>query len=284
MEQNMRIRIVTDSTCDLPAKIIAEHEIEVMPLYINFGKQGYLDGVEITRQEFYTRLPNYDPPPTTATPSIDSFLETYARLVEEGAKEILSIHNSEKLSATINVARKAAEQFKTIPVTVLDSMQVSLGTGFVVLEAARSIAEGLHLKEILGKLEALNPRVFVFAALDTLEFLRRSGRMNGVVAGIGSVLQLKPILKMNKGEPTSDRVRTRERAIRRLLELIKNVQPYETLALVHTNAPEAADQLWERVKTLFPDLPKPLSVNVTPVLGAHLGPNAVGFALVQKAT
>ncbi len=280
----MSIRIVTDSTCDLPPELIDEHEITVMPLYINFGEQGFLDGIEITRQEFYNRLPDYNPPPTTATPSIDSFLEIYERLAKEGAREILSIHISERLSATINVARKAAEQFKAIPVTVLDSMQVSLGTGFVVMEAAKSITSGLHLREIIAKLESLNPRVFVFAALDTLEYLRRSGRMNGVVAGIGSVLQLKPILKMNQGEPTSDRVRTRERAIKHLLELIRNVEPLESLALVHTNAPEAAEQLWERVKSLFPDLPKPLSVNVTPVLGAHLGPNAVGFALIQKAS
>ena len=278
----MSIRIVTDSTCDLPQKILDDHNIEVMPLYINIGEQGYLDGIEITRQEFYTRLPEFDPPPTTATPSIETFLELYDRLAKEGAKEILSIHISERLSATINVARKAAEQFKSIPVTVLDSMQVSLGTGFLVLEAARSIADGLHLKEILSKLESMHPRVFVFAALDTLEFLRRSGRMNGVVAGIGSVLQLKPILKMNQGDPTSDRVRTREKALKHLLQLIKNVQPFETLALVHTNAPEAAEELWERVKAHFPELPNPLSVNVTPVLGAHLGPNAVGFALVQK--
>lgn len=277
----MKTRIVTDSTCDLPPELIEEHSITVMPLYINFGKQGYLDGVEITRHEFYNRLPDYNPPPTTATPSIEAFLETYERLANDGAKEILSIHISEKLSATVNVARKAAEQFKSIPVTVLDSMQISLGTGFVVLEAARSIAEGLHLKDILAKLEALHPRVFVFAALDTLEYLKRSGRMNGVIAGIGGALQLKPILKMNQGDPQSDRVRTRERAIQRLIDLTKDVGPLDKLALVHTNAPQAADQLWERVKSLFPEMPQPLSVNVTPVLGAHLGPNVVGFAMVR---
>lgn len=264
----MKTRIVTDSTCDLPPELIEEHSITVMPLYINFGKQGYLDGVEITRQEFYNRLPDYNPPPTTATPSIEAFLETYERLANDGAKEILSIHISEKLSATVNVARKAAEQFKSIPVTVLDSMQISLGTGFVVLEAARSIAEGLHLKDILAKLEALHPRVFVFAALDTLEYLKRSGRMNGVIAGIG-------------GDPQSDRVRTRERAIQRLIDLTKDVGPLDKIALVHTNAPQAADQLWERVKSLFPEMHQPLSVNVTPVLGAHLGPNVVGFAMVS---
>jgi len=253
-----------------------------MPLYINFGEQGFLDGVEITRQEFYTRLPDYDPPPTTATPSIESFLKIYERLTKEGAKEILSIHISEKLSATVNVARKAADQFKSIPVTVLDSMQVSLGTGFVVLEAVHSIAEGLHLKAILSKLETLHPRVFVFAALDTLEYLKRSGRMNGVIAEIGGVLQLKPILKMNQGNPQSDRVRTRERAFQRLIDLTQDVGALDNLALVHSNAPQTAEKLWERIKSLFPELPTPISVNVTPVLGAHLGPNAVGFAMVRK--
>jgi len=182
-ETKMSIRIVTDSTCDLPTELIEEHKISVIPLFINVGEKGYLDGIEITRQEFYTRLPEFNPPPTTATPSIESFLELYERLANEGAKEILSIHISERLSATINIARKAAQQFKSIPVIVLDSMQVSLGTGFVVLEAAKSIAAGLHIKDILSKIESLNPRVFVFAALDTLEYLRRSGRMNGVVAG-----------------------------------------------------------------------------------------------------
>lgn len=277
----MKTKIVTDSTCDLPSDLIVEHNITVMPLYINFGDQGYLDGIEITRQDFYTRLPDYNPPPTTATPSIDAFLETYARLAKEGAREILSIHISEKLSATVNIARKAAEQFKTIPVTVLDSMQVSLGTGFVVLEAALSVAEGLHIKEILAKLEALHPRVFVFAALDTLEYLKRSGRMNGVIAGIGGALQLKPILKMSQGNPQSDRVRTRARAIQRLIDLTKELGPLDKLALVHTNAPQAAERLWERVTALFSELPQPLSVNVTPVLGAHLGPNAIGFAVVR---
>lgn len=132
------------------------------------GDRGYIDGVEITRQEFYQRLPYENPPPTTATPSIDTFLELYNRLMEEGAKHILSIHISEKLSATFNVARRAAEHLKSLPgkvlVTVIDSQQISLGTGFVVLKAKELASQGIDFSEILQKLEAFHPRVFVFAA------------------------------------------------------------------------------------------------------------------------
>lgn len=282
----MNIQVVTDSTCDLPKALSEQNKIHIIPLYINMGDQGYIDGIDLTRQEFYQRLPNQFPPPTTATPSIDTFLNLYKRLIDQGAKHILSIHISEKLSATVNVARRAAEQIKSLPlkgtVTVIDSQQISLGTGFMVLKAVDLITEGLGVKELLEKLETFASRVFVFAALDTLEHLRRSGRMNNVIAGIGSLLQIKPILKMNQGDPTSEKVRTKSRAIHRLIELTQEAGTLEKIALVHTNAPLAAEELWLKVKTLFPEFENPFaSVNVTPVIGAHLGPNAVGFALIQ---
>ena len=283
----MSIEIVTDSTCDLPTKLIKKHNINVIPLYINMGGHGYLDGIDITRQEFYQRLPEEYPPPTTATPSIDTFLDLYKNLIDQGAKHILSIHVSEKLSATINIARRAAEHIKTLPgkvnVTVIDSQQISLGTGFMVLKAKELIEEGFDFSDILDKLDAFNPRVFVFAALDTLEHLRRSGRMNNMMAGIGSLLKIKPILKMNQGNPTSEKVRTKTKAIQRLIELIQEVGILEKIALVHTNAPQAAEELWEKIKDMMPDIEKPISVNVTPVIGAHLGPKTVGVAIIQAA-
>ena len=128
----MSIRIVTDSTCDLPEEIIAEYGITVIPLYINIGDDGYLDGVDITRQEFYEGLADYDPLPTTATPGIDAFRSIYDKLAEEGATQILSIHISISLSATVDVARAAARETTSVPVTVFDSQQLSLGTGFLV--------------------------------------------------------------------------------------------------------------------------------------------------------
>ena len=164
--------------------------------------------------------------------------------------------------------------------TVLDSQQLSLGTGFLVLEAAKAAAEGKSMKEIIALLEELTSRTYVFAALDTLEFLQRSGRMNAVVARLGNFLQIKPLLKMHAGAPTGERVRTRERAIQRLIQLVTDLGAFDKLALVHTNAPKEAQELYKRAKHLFLDEEAPISVDVTPVIGAHIGPGVIGFACI----
>ena len=276
----MSIRIVTDSTCDLPQEIVDTYGITVVPLYINFGDQGYLDGVEISRQEFYQRLPDSDPLPTTATPGVDAFRQTYERLADEGASEILSIHISISLSATVDVARTSAKQTQKVPVTVFDSQQLSLGTGFLVLSAAKAAAQGVPVEQIIAMLEEQTSRTYVIATLDTLEFLKRSGRMNAVVASLGSMLQIKPLLIMHAGKPTGERVRTRERAIKRVIQFVDELGDLEQIALVHTNAPDEAQALYRRAKHLFPKDEKPLSVDVTPVLGTNIGPGVVGFAFI----
>jgi DegV family protein with EDD domain len=278
----MTIKIVTDSTCDLPLELVKQHGISVIPMYINFGDQGFQDGVDITRQEFYDQLPQSDPFPTTAAPGIDQFHAVYNQLMEAGADEIISIHISSSLSAVVDVAQTAAEQFKGIPVTVYDSGQLSLGTGYQALAAAQAAENGLYLEDIINLLEQQSPRTHVFAALDTLEFLKRSGRMNSVMAGLGGLLQIKPILTMHTGTPGAERVRTKERALQRLLELAAELRPLEKIALVHTNARNEAHALWEKAQYLFPQQDAPLSVDVTPVLGAHLGPGAVGFTCISQ--
>jgi len=276
----MSLRIVTDSTCDLPEEIIKEYGITVVLLYINIGDDGYLDGVDITRQEFYEGLAGYDPLPTTAAPGIDSLRRVYDQLAKEGATQVLSIHISSSLSATVEVARAAARETVSVPVTVMDSQQLSLGTGFLVLAAAKAAAEGLPIDEIIFMLEEQTARTYVIAALDTLEYLKRSGRMNAVVARFGSMLQIKPLLIMHAGEPTAERVRTRGRAISRLIQFVSELGPLEQLALVHTNAPQDAQDLYRKAMHLFPGHGEPLSVDVTPVLGANIGPGVVGFACV----
>jgi DegV family protein with EDD domain len=275
----MTIKIVTDSTCDLPEGVVTEYGITVAPLYINFGDQSYLDGVELSRQEFYERLPDYESPPTTAAPGPEVFRQTYERLADEGATGVLSIHISISLSAVVDVARLGAKETDAVPVTVFDSRQLSLGTGFLVLAAAKAAAEGRPMDEIIALLEEQISRSHVFAALDTLEFLRRSGRMSRVMAGLGSVLRIKPLLKMYDGNPTAERVRTRERATQRLITLLSDLVPLEQVALVHTHAPDRAEELRQQVQHLLPE-GETLSVEVTSVIGAHIGPGAVGFACV----
>ncbi|MEW5872636.1 MAG: DegV family protein [Chloroflexota bacterium] len=276
----MTVRIVTDSTCDLPAETIARYGIHVVPLYINVGKQGYLDGIDMTREEFYNRLPIFAEHPTTAVPSMQRFRAAYQALADEDANEILSIHISTSLSAVVDVARAAARETTSVPVTVLDSQQLSLGTGFMVETAAEMAAAGSPAAEIQAHLASQIQRSHVFAALDTLEFLKRSGRMNKYLANFASLLQIKPILTMYNGQPGTERVRTRERALKRLVEMLEAVGSLERVALVHTHAiPERLAALRAQAAALLPqgDL---LSVDITPVIGTHIGPGAVGFAAV----
>ena len=233
----MSVRIVTDSTCDLPAEVIDRYGILVAPLYINVGDKGYLDGVDMSREQFYNQLPSFPVHPTTAVPSPSKFHALYDSLADEGANEVLSIHISISLSAVSDVARLAAKETASIPVTVFDSEQLSLGTGFQVETAAQMAAAGCSIAEIIPVLKDQIQRSHVFAALDTLEFLKRSGRMNKYIAGLGTLLQLKPILTMYAGQPGTERVRTRERATKRLLEMLESFSPLERAAIVHTNAP-----------------------------------------------
>jgi len=276
------IRIVTDSTCDLPQEIVNEFGITVIPLYINYGDQGFLDGVDISRKEFYESLPDSDPLPTTATPGVNVFKDVYERLAKEGASEIISIHISINLSATVEIARKAADATRIVPVTVIDSQQLSLGVGFQVLTAARAAMKGKTVDEIISILENQISRTYVIAALDTLEFLRRSGRMNAAVERIGSLLRIKPMLIMHNGNPTAERVRTRKGVIKRIIKFVSELGNLEEIALVHTNAIEAAKELYRQARDLFPDSGEPLIVDVTPVLGANIGPGVVGFACITE--
>lgn len=277
------IKVVTDSTCDLPVEVIDELGISVVPLYINIGEKGYLDGIEMTRQDFYTNLPEFATHPTTGTPSAERFQKTYQELFEQGASQILSIHITEHLSATVNIARSAAANFDQGSVVVQDSEQLSFGTGFQVKQAAEMAKSGKGMKEIISVISDMAMRTLVAASLDTLEFLRRSGRMNGLMKGIGSLIQLKPILTMSDGAPSSEMVRTSARAFERLVEMVHQYQPIEKFALLHTNAAAEAEKLRSKIQSILP-VEIINSVDITPVIGAHLGPGAVGFAVMTQAS
>ncbi len=279
----MTVRIVTDSTCDLPADIINKYRISVIPLYINVGSQGYLDGVDITRQEFYQKLPVFPTQPTTAVPSAQKFHSVYTALADEGATDVLSIHISTSLSAIHNVAQVAAQEVTSTRVTVMDSRQLSLGTGFLVELAARLAEAGHSLEQIVSALNEQIKRTYVFAALDTLEFLRRSGRMNRFLANFGTLLQIKPILRMHDGKPETEKVRTRDRALHRVVEILRSLGALERIAIVHTNAHERVTQLRALAADLLPaeDI---WTMDITPVIGAHIGPGAIGFGVVTART
>jgi DegV family protein with EDD domain len=275
------VKIVTDSNCDLPADLVARYGITVVPLYINIGKKSYLDGVEMTHEQFYEGLPHFESHPTTSVPGPGVFVQMYEGLAKAGATEIISIHIGGALSAMMAVARLAAEEITSVPVTVFDSGQLTLGTGLLALTAARAAAEGRPQSDIISALEDQASRTHCVAALDTLEYLRRSGRLSRFQSSLGSVLQIKPVLRMHAGEFDMERVRTRNGAHSRVIELLTQLSPFEKLTLVHTHAPEKVQLLRQKASHLFPNGQEPMVAEVTPLIGTHIGPGAAGFVAIQ---
>lgn len=276
----MSIRVVTDSTCDLPKDVLARFDITVIPLIITTEAAELRDGVDITRREFYQQLPGFLHSPKTAAPGPEVFRATYEQLAREGATDILSIHISEKLSATIEHARQGAAETKAANVVAFDSRQLSLGTGFEVLAAAEAAQNRMSLPDMLDLLDGQIRRTHVCAALDTLEYMRRGGRMSTAISALGQLLQIKPILKMYDGQPTAERARTTKGALRHLRELVLKHAPYEKAAVLHAGVPERAREFLESIKGLLPtgDI---WMEDINPVIGVHIGPGVIGFAGVS---
>src|SRR5215207_5188189 len=278
----MKLGLVTDSTCDIPSYLVEQYELEVVPSVLIIDGKEYLDGKDITREEFYKRLPSLQTQPTTAAPSIGDFSSQYDSLLTRGCDHILSIHAAGTLTSILNIARQAAKDFAD-KVTVIDSTSLSLGLGFQVLAAAE--ASELGLQAALDAIESTRKRLRVFAALDTMENLRRSGRVPAVVAILGGLLNIKPMIELTNGEVKSiGRVRTTKQANEKMLSTLLQLGPLERLAVLHTGAePRARQFLDELMQKASQSVPRDiLMVNVTTVIGTHVGPNGLGFAAVRK--
>ncbi len=278
----MKLGIVTDSTADLPNYLIEQHELEVVPSILILDGKEYADGVGISREDFYNRLLSLQPYPTTAAPSIGDFAARYDSVLSRGCDHILSIHAAGTLTAIINSARQAAVDFPD-KITIVDSGSLSLGLGFQVLAAAES--GELGLQAALDAIESTRKHLSVFAALDTMENLKRSGRVPGVVAQLGGLLSIKPMVEIKDGSVKPiGAVRTIKQADERMLNLLLETGEMERLAILHTNAEARAKELlngaMDRQHLFVPrDI---LFVNITAVLGTHLGSNGLGFAAVRK--
>ncbi|HID54266.1 MAG TPA: DegV family protein [Anaerolineae bacterium] len=280
----MTIKIVTDSGCDVPPDLAQKLDITVIPLYVNIGEQGYREGVDISRAEFYANLTSYDPYPTTAAPPIDTFTNVYEKLAAEGADEIISLHISGSVSNTLNVAGLGAQDVESATVIAYDTQQITLGAGLLALKAAEMAQAGYSLDEIIAALDERVPRTRVFGMINTLDSLRRGGRVSWAEFGIGSLLQIKPVMEIKAGEIiVHAKVRTRKRAIKKMQMMVAEYQPFERIAVIHVNAPEAAADLREQSKNLFPEGETPIIQDVSPAIGTHLGPGAVGFAAISRS-
>jgi len=275
------IAVVTDSSACLPAELVRQYEIEVIPFGLIWDNEVYLDGISITPEEFYHRFAHSSTYPTTSQPSPQDFLSVYTRLVQErGVEGIVSIHIPEEVSGTIAQARLAAQEMAPFPVRVIDSRMATIAEGFVVLAAARAAAAGGGLEEVVAAAEAAIPRVNFYATLTTLEHVHRGGRIGQAAALLGSRLRLHPILHLRHGRvAVAGVVRSRRRARERMLELMaKQVGDASVRASVfHADALAEAEQLAEVMQARFHPIEFYIT-EFTPVMGAHTGPGVIGLA------
>ncbi len=278
----MKLGIVTDSTSDIPKYLIDQYELEVIPSILILDGKEYADGIGLSREDFYKRLPALQTPPTTAAPSIGDFHTLYDSLLTRGCDHILSIHAAGQLSTIINSARQAAHDFPN-KITIVDSLSLSLGLGFQVIAAAEAAEDGLDAA--LHAIESTRKRLRVFAALDTLQNLKRSGRVPASVTFFGGILSIKPIVELIEGhlKPVGA-VRTTKQANERMLNFLLEHGALERLAILHTGAePRAKEFLNTLMQKASQSVPRDiLMVNVTTVIGTHVGPNGLGFATVRK--
>ncbi|HIE38535.1 MAG TPA: DegV family protein [Anaerolineales bacterium] len=276
-----RVRILTDSTADVPADLARRLGITVVPAYVHMDGRSLRDGDQITRAEFYRRLPELSEIPTTAVPSVHEFAAAFLSLVGQ-AEEVIAILVSTTLSGMLNAARLGSQEVPELKVHLVDSRQLMMGLGWQVIIAAEAAAEGLGAGEILARIREIQPRVRILGLLDTLEHLRRSGRVAWARAVAAQILRIKPLIEFRQGEAVLvGQARTRRKAIQRLLEMIAALGPLERLAVIHAAAPDV-EPFRARLGALFPGQ-QILVSEIGPTVGTHLGPRALGIAAIVAA-
>jgi len=278
------IRIVTDSTCDLPPILLERYRIRVAPINIQFGLESFQENVTIGQDEFYQRVAADNAIPTTSQPSLGQFKAVYAEVAAEPDTEaILSLHITSHLSGTYDSAVVAARQMPANPpITVFDSLSGSMGLGFMVLEAAQMAEAGAKMAEIIQRLEVVRERMRIFLSLDNLRFAQMSGRVGMVRALLSSLLNIKPLLTVNQGKlELVGRARSRAQALSGLIESLRQALKEQAdraprLAVIHAQAPEAARQLADLCAEQFhrvPEIINTLSIGIA----VHFGPGTVGI-------
>jgi DegV family protein with EDD domain len=274
----MNIAIVTDSTADITPELAAMHDIHVVPAVLVIDGRNLEDGQGISREELYRQLPTMKSTPSTAVPSTGTFQHIYEDLIKKGADKILSIHVSSILSGMYSTALLAAKDFGN-RVHVIDSYHVTLGLGFQVIAAAQAARNGLGLSDIHKVVEEIRKHIHLVAMLDTLEYARRSGRVSWARYSLSSLLQIKPFLGVEEGKVIRmGETRTRKKGIERLGHMLSELGPLQHLAVLHTNAEADAIHFAEHFKASVEN--HPLIINVTSIIGVHVGPNGLGFVAV----
>jgi DegV family protein with EDD domain len=275
----MTVKVVTDSTCDIPPKLMQDLDITVVPIYVVFGDKSYRDKLDISEDEFYDKLIHGPVHPTTSIPTPRDFADVYNKLAEK-TDEIISIHITSKESGTFNAAVMAKELVtKKCRIEVIDSLTISMALGLLVVEAGRLAKAGASLDKIAESVRTAIPKVHLILMLDTLKYVVRGGRLGKAYGLIGSALRVKPLLTLKEGDLSLVGIaRTKAKAVERLYEFVKGFSRVKEVAVSYTTAHDEAQAFVDRLKAAFPDVPLNLT-RVGSSLGTHAGPGGMGVAV-----
>lgn len=280
----MTVKVVTDSTSDLPSDMAAQMNIETVPLKVRFGDQEYRDGVDMSSDEFYRKLTASADLPTTSQPSIGDFVAVYERLGSD-CDGIVSVHVSSKLSGTYNSALQASRQAKVdCPIEVVDTSSASLGLGMVAIKTAAKAAEGADVEAVAKAAVEASRLCNCIVMLDTLEYLEKGGRIGKARAMLGSLLRIKPLIIVRDGEVHEfGKERTRRKGLARLAQAARDIAPVDELAILYSTEREEAENLAANLQDLLPMGKKLFFAQFGPVLGTHVGPNAIGVGILRSS-
>lgn len=274
------VHVVTDSACDLPPDAIAGRPITVVPLTIRFGGEEFVDRKDLTPQEFWSRVKASPVLPETAAPPPGAFEQAYRDAVAAGAEGIVCITLSGDLSATYESAVLAARNVSDVAVRVVDSKSITMGVGFMVLAAADAAEAGKGVDDVAGAAEDLIPRTYVYGCLDTLDNLKKGGRIGGAQAFLGSLLSIKPIINISTGVVEEEsKQRTRAKSLKYLADKVRAAGEVERIAVMSGAAPDVDQLLDLLVQTGFPR-DQIVVGEIGAVIGAHGGPGVVGISYV----
>ncbi len=276
-----RIKFVTDSTCDIPANLVEKWGITVVPVFVNIGDESHADdGIQLNREDYYDRLPALNPLPTTSAPPPGIAAQMIEKAFED-ADHLIIVALSPKLSATYDALRLGAGNLPPERVTLIDSGTMSIAMGYQVLIGAEIAVETGDVDQVVAAIARVRAHAKLAALINSLENLRRSGRVNFATAGFGALLQIKPIVTVNDGVvETIARVRTMSRAKEELVQMIRQQAPLDRLALLHTNNLEGVEWMREQLADILPE--DTLTINVTTAIGTHIGPKCLAFVSVNK--
>lgn len=278
-----RVRILTDSAADLPQTYVERYRIGVVPIYVSLNGETHLDDGSLDRSWFYRELTSVSARPATAAPAPQEFTRAYAQLVSEGAEEIIAIVTSSTVSSLHDHALVAAQEFQEARVHVIDGAQVSMALGWLVVCAAEMLDGGVPVSQAIHQVRQLRSRTRILGVIDSIDYLRRSGRVGWITMAVASLLNIKPLIAFDHGEARPiGRVRTLRRGLQAIVNQTRDALPLDRLAILHSGVAVASvERLQEAFAVRLPGMDIPV-VNVGPAFASHVGPGCAGVAFVMS--